>query len=451
MSVSPRSILLPYQAAWAEDEARFKIGLWSRQIGKSFTVAEEIVADSLLREKNLWVILSRGERQSLEMMEKVKDWTQAYSQAIADYREDREAPEALIKAAEVRWPNGSRCIALPANADTARGYSGNLALDEFAFHEDPDAIWRAIYPTITNPFKGVKKVRVISTPNGLANKFADLWLKENTWSKHKVTIHDAIRMGLKVNADELRAGLDDPDGWSQEFECEFMDAAAVLLPYELIASCESAEATRAIPPEFWQESGKERRLYMGVDFGRKRDLSVAWTCELVGDVLMTREVFEMAKTPTPEQIEHLRPRVAQCRRMCLDYTGGGIGLGDFLVKAFGEWKPEQDKFGKVELCNFSNSFKLEIMPRLKAKFESVKVRVPVSRTIREDLHAISRVVTQTGGVSYRAPHTEDGHADRCTALALCVRAAGTGGGPFTYRPVEREHEETSFRRKRRFA
>jgi phage FluMu gp28-like protein len=59
-------------------------------------------------------------------------------------------------------------------------------------------------------------------------------------------------------------------------------------------------------------------------------------------------------------------------------------------------------------------------------FEERKVRVPVSRAIREDLHSVNRVSTATGQVTYRAPHNADGHADRCTALALALRAAGDG-------------------------
>jgi len=42
--------------------------------------------------------------------------------------------------AEMRWPNGSRLQAIPANPATVRGYSANLFLDEFAFLENPDAI-----------------------------------------------------------------------------------------------------------------------------------------------------------------------------------------------------------------------------------------------------------------------------------------------------------------------
>jgi phage FluMu gp28-like protein len=59
-------------------------------------------------------------------------------------------------------------------------------------------------------------------------------------------------------------------------------------------------------------------------------------------------------------------------------------------------------------------------------FEKRALRVPVSRLIREDLHSLNRVATATGQITYRAPHSADGHADRCSALALALRA--TDGG-----------------------
>jgi phage FluMu gp28-like protein len=60
----------------------------------------------------------------------------------------------LLKQAEIRFGNGSRIIAIPANPSTARGYSANIILDEFAYHEDPDKIWAAMFPSLTNPLAG---------------------------------------------------------------------------------------------------------------------------------------------------------------------------------------------------------------------------------------------------------------------------------------------------------
>jgi phage FluMu gp28-like protein len=146
----------------------------------------------------------------------------------------------------------------------------------------------------------------------------------------------------------------------------------------------------------------------------------------LGDVQQTVEVLEMNRTATSEQVERLRPRIRQARRVCLDYTGPGVGLGDYLAKEFGEYDPARHKFGKIELCHFSNTLKLEIFSKLRMAFEKRELRVPVNRMIREDLHSLNRVTTATGQITYRAPHSADGHADRCTALALALRAVGRG-------------------------
>jgi phage FluMu gp28-like protein len=54
--------------------------------------------------------------------------------------------------------------------------------------------------------------------------------------------------------------------------------------------------------------------------------------------------------------------------------------------------------------------------------------------VREDLHAMQQVVTN-GQYNYWAPRTREGHSDRCTALALAVRAAGTAGGAFAFQSL----------------
>lgn len=422
IAVSPLEGLLTYQRKWIDDAARFKIGLMARQTGKSWTSALEAVRDCLER-KTTWVCLSAGERQALEWMRKAREHAEAFAVALDGYTEERDHAEALLRSAEITWPNGSRIIAIPANPDTARGYSANLLLDEFAFHERPDEIWRAIYPSISNPLKGTYKLRVVSTPNGLGNKFAALWHHGEQWSKHRVDIYDAVAGGLPLDIDELRAGLNDPEAWAQEYECQFLDAAAVLLPYELIARCESPECVVSASPEYFRS---RRTLFMGLDYGRKKDLTVCWTLEQIGDVAHTADVHEMRGVSTPEQIDRLRPRIQAARRISVDYTGPGIGMGDYLVKEFGEYNPEKHLFGKVELNTFSNPMKVDVFSKLRMAFEAGKVRVPVDRVIREDLHSMQRVTTQAGTVTYRAPHTEDGHADRCTALALAIRAFGTG-------------------------
>jgi phage FluMu gp28-like protein len=124
----------------------------------------------------------------------------------------------------------------------------------------------------------------------------------------------------------------------------------------------------------------------------------------------------------------LRPRLKRAARVCFDYTGPGVGLGDFLKTEFGEYKPAEHQFGKIELCQFTVGLKRELFPKLRMAFDQKQVGIPINRVIREDLHSLHRVANTGGDITYRAPHTTDGHADRCTALALALRAASLTAG-----------------------
>jgi hypothetical protein len=278
-SPEPHLKLLPYQAAFAANPSRFKIGLWARQTGKDFTCAAEAVFDCIQNPRTTWLIVAAGERQAIESLEKAKEWAEHLKLDIENHSISSATGLRRNASAEIKWTNGSRIIALPAKPETIRGYSANVILTEFAFHENPDAIWRAIYPSISNPLRGgPKKLRIISTPNGLSNKFAELWfnasdrltpssqshkedqkasqtgsemifpssslcLRElsvrplsSAYLKSRLTIHDAIQQGLggpcgeHLDAAELRAGLNDEDAWCQEYLCEFTDNSKISSP-----------------------------------------------------------------------------------------------------------------------------------------------------------------------------------------------------------------------------
>jgi phage FluMu gp28-like protein len=444
--ISPKALLLPYQHTWVEDTARFKAGIWSRQTGKDFSSAEEIIEDCYKRAKTTWLIGAPSERQSLETLAKCREWSEAYKFAIEDAFDTRmgDHPQALLKSSEILYSNGARVIAVPGRPDTVRGFSANVLLTEFAFFDDPEATWRAVLPSITNPLRGgEKKMRVISTPNGKSGRFYQI-VDENllnpkagrkmAWAVHKVTIHDAVRMGLNIDIEQLREGMNDAEGFAQEYECEFIDTANVLLPYEVIALAESIEATEVIDPAFWmaRDGGP---VVLGIDFGRQNDPTICWALQQVGDVWVTREVLCLRGMSTPDQHTLLSQRIARASRVCFDYTGPGIGLGDYLVgtplqPGFGRWDPEAQEFGKIELCTFTVGFKREIFPKLRRAFEApVRLRIPISTQVREDLHAMQQIV-RNGEYSYAAPRTAEGHSDRCTALALARRATTSSGGAF---------------------
>lgn len=290
---SNNTILYDYQKRWLNDKNRFKVAMFARQTGKTFTTTLEIVLDCLAAEakgeKARWVILSRGERQAKEAM---NEGVKLHLEAMGIACEVLEVPfSPTINALEVILPNGSKITALPANPDTARGFSANVFLDEFAFHQDSREIWKALFPVISAGWK----LRVVSTPNGKGNKFYELMtdLNNTEWSRHTVDIYQAVADGLPRNIEQLRKGLNDEDAWAQEFELKWLDEASSWLSYDLIDGVEHANAGL---PELYTGNP----CFVGMDIAVRGDLTVIWVIELVGDVYWTREVITLKRVALRE-------------------------------------------------------------------------------------------------------------------------------------------------------
>jgi phage FluMu gp28-like protein len=402
--------LYGFQKRWLLDDARFKVANICRQSGKSFMVALDAVMDSAATGNN-WVMLSAGERQSKELMEKAKMHCEAMSLAASNL-EERFFEDTHTRQLTIELPNRARIIGLPANPDTARGFSANVVLDEFAFHKDSAKIWQALFPTVSRGYK----LRVVSTPQGKSNKFYSIFTGDNNFSKHFVDIYKAVEDGVPHNIAELKAGIDDEDAWQQEYLCQFLDEATAFLTYEMISACESSEATESLPADF---SGA-REFYLGIDVGRRRDLTVVWILEKVGDVFWTRAVIVIEKTAFSMQEEIISAliRDLRVRRCCIDSTGIGMMLAERLGQSFGT--------SVVEPVMFTNQVKQDLAVRTRRICEDKRVRLPIANAIRSDLHSVKKTVTAAGNIRFDAEHTKDGHADRFWALALALAASDEG-------------------------
>lgn len=406
--------LYDYQKNWINDPARFKIAMFARQTGKTFTSTLEIALDcvkaDLAGKKRRWVILSRGERQAREAMnEGVKVHLSALSCGFEFYEYEWDAK---YKALEVELPNGSKITALPANPDTARGFSANVLLDEFAFHQDSRAIWKALFPVISKPNL---KLRVISTPNGKGNKFYELMTsKDNGWSRHQTDIYEAVRQGLDRNIEELRTGAGDADLWAQEFELQWLDEASSWLDFDLITSCEDENAG---DPSQYQGG----LCFVGVDIASRNDLFVIWVVEKIGDVLWTREIIEKKRISFAEQDMLLddvfnRYKVAHC---CIDQTGMGEKPVEDAIYRYGE--------SRVSGVLFTANNKLTMATAGKEHFQDRKIRIPMGRNeLRADLHKLKKVVGNTGVPRFIADSDSNGHADRTWACFLAIHADNDG-------------------------
>lgn len=422
--------LYHYQKRWLLDRSRFKIGMFARQTGKTFTTTLEIVDDIFenmgLGKRVRWVILSRGERQSKEAInEGVKIHAQAYNMAFESLDGEWEIDGTSYKSQEVVFPNGSRIIGLPANADTARGFSANVYLDEFAIHRDSREIWKALFPVISAGWK----LRVTSTPKGKGNKFYELMTAEDSsWSRHSVDIYQAVKDGLPRDIDELRAGLADEEAWQQEYELKWLDEAAAWLTYDQIMAVEHVEAGK---PENYAGGP----CFAGNDIAIRGDLWTFWVWEQVGDILWERERRILRRASFAEQDAVADEMFAKYNivRLGMDQTGMGEKPVEDAKRRYGS--------GRVEGVIFSQTTKLDMAIASKQRFEDRTVRITEGDIIlRADLHKLQKVVGPTGIPRLVAERDGAGHADQTWAAFLGIAVADTGIQPAAGVTVARPSE-----------
>ncbi|MGE6741730.1 terminase large subunit domain-containing protein [Allorhizobium pseudoryzae] len=433
---NPKAIFLPYQSRWITDNSRLKLMEKGRQIGLSWSTAYATVSRTALvsARHDQWVS-SRDDIQARLFLEDCKLWSGNLELAARDMGEIALDEEGKHTAYTLRFANGKRINSMSSNPDAQAGKRGGRVLDEFALHPDPRKLWSIAYPGIT--WGG--SMEVISTHRGSHNFFNQLVreYRENGNPKkislHRVTLEDALNDGFLFKLqqslpddderqdmteaeyfDWVRKGCADEESFLQEYMCQPADDDAAFLEYDLIASCEYPENAN------WRLT-EGRQLYAGLDIGRKKDLTVLWVVEKLGDVLYTRHVEALRNMSKPDQEKILWPWLEKCVRTCIDATGLGIGWAD----------DAQEKFGQtsVEAVTFSAKTKEALAYPVRSKMEDRGLRIPYDKQIRADLRSVTKQVTSTGNIRFTAERTADGHADHFWALALAIEAASGVAGP----------------------
>ncbi len=422
MDVILNQVMHPYQRVDILSEARFRWNCWSRQTGKSFGKSFRRLMRGMARKRDQ-LFLSASERQSAELMTKahmhVKNLKLAcdFEEATWGYFEGVELKRLSINIPSV----GIRIIGLPANPDTARGFSGDVLLDEFGMHKNEREIWAAMYPSILRE-RG--ELDVISTPPITGRKHLFYALKANPrWSTQVVTIDEAVAQGLVVGDPvELKEAMTDDLRYRREFLCEFLDAEGALLALETICTCEDDKLPRELDIAALREL-RNVDLFGGVDVARKGHLTVIWVFQLIGRMLISRGMLELRNTKFRKQFKILSDlmRVPGMRKLAIDSNGVGMQLSEDLAEDFGATRVEQ--------VAFTHPMKAQMAGQMVVKFDDRNIRIPACELIRNDLNSVEKIVSKAGNVLLQAPEEDGSHADRFWAAALAIHAAGSDLGP----------------------
>ena len=433
-TLDPSQYFLPYQVEWLRDRSRLKISEKSRRVGMTYTQSYEDVRDAARANGAMDVWFSSADiTAAREYIRYCAQWARILDLGARDLGETALASDQDIRVYAIEFSSGKRVTALSSNPDQFRSKGGKVVLDELAKHKDAKALWDAAQPTMALGYP----MRLISTHRGKQGvyyqKVEEARNPGSLWSLHTTTIHDAVRQGLAdrvLQKDippsqrreltpaersawvaDLRAICGDEDAWRQEYCCEPIDSATAWLPWDLIDAAQHVDAGE--PARYgggW--------CYVGWDVARRRDKTVFWVVETVGDIYWTREVVTLDKAPFAQQLDELAAITGRYRvsRICIDQ----MGMGEPVVES------AQDRFGKLraEGVQLTNQTKQFLSTTVKQRMEARQLRIPGTDAIRDSLHAVRRELTAANNYRFEADRTAAGHADEYWALALALHAAG---------------------------
>ena len=432
---------LPYQTRWVQDSAPLKIMEKSRQVGISFATAYSAVKRAAAQGATLDVwVSSRDEVQARLFLEDCEYWAREL-QLIAQTRGEEVFDfEKGFSGYVLRFENGRSIYSLSSNPNALAGKRGHVILDEFALHADQRLLYRVAKPVTT----GGGQLEIISTHRGANSVFnqvlRDIAERGNPmgWSHHRVTLHDAVAQGLveRINAKRAysspspggQGGLSasetreqfiarlqreclDEEQWLQEYCCQPCDQSSTFLGFDLIAASETDDCLR----DFAYLERCPNPLFLGLDVGRKKDLTIIDVGEKVGDMVWDRMRIEMRDKTFAEQEHELYRllRLPKLQRACIDASGIGMQLAERAYQNWG-WK--------VERITFTAETKEHLAYQLRGDFQDGLLRICRDERLREDLNSIRKEVTDCGNIRF-AGETSDSHCDRFWAKALRQQAA----------------------------
>ena len=400
-----------YQERLLRDKSKRIVVRWSRQAGKTTTVALKALCFALSNPKTLTLIVAPSLRQSMIMGDRVEDFLDQLSLRL------RRKLVAKEQRTVKRFKNGSRIIILPNSPQLLRGYTADLVIPDEAnfFNDDELVFYSVLYPMLATT-DGI--LIVPSTPWNKDSVFYRM-CKSDEFSKHVVTCEDVVKVGLIKQSfiDQMRQELPE-ERFRREFYAEFIEDSDNWLTQSLIVNCIDSQLELC---DF--HSALKGNFFVGVDFGKHRDHSVIVVVDKsTKDLRLVHAHRFPLKTDYASVIGYirsLRDRWHSVRSVYADITG----VGDYIVE-------DMTKSGITNVIGvpFTICNKEEMATIAREKMRAGEVKIPYWPTktssdidFTAELNVEKFELLKTGHIKFA--HPEGSHDDVFWATCLALYAA----------------------------
>lgn len=486
----PSAVLLPYQQAWMNDNARVRVAEKSRRIGWSWTCAcESALEAARVDGTDTWYV-GYNHDMALEFIRDVAAWARAFALIASEVEEavfEDDDPDKHILVYTIHFASGHRVTALSSRPTNLRGKEGRVIIDEAAFHADLPGLLKAAIAT--KMWGGGARVDVVSTHNGTASAFNKLIEEvragKKPYSLHRCTLDDALAQGLYRRICLKNGWRYTPAGeraWRAELFAEYGDDAdeellcvparsggqylmADLLERQMVdapvrrLTLEDAflhldDAAKTARVQSWLDAEVapllarlpgDRLHYFGEDFGRVSDRTVLAPGYLAQDLTRkTPFVVELANVPYDQQRQvafFLIDRLPNLIAGAMDATGNGGYLAEACAARYGRVLDPATKelVPKVRPITITDKWYAEALPPFRAALEDRRQEVARDADHLIDLCAFqvlnglpklpkTKTVSTTGG--------QPRHGDAGIAYVLAHYASRLPSAQYGYQPVE---------------
>lgn len=475
----PKSVLLPYQQAWIQDESDLKIAEKSRRTGITWGEAADAVlcasaAKSAGGTNHFYV--GSNKEMAIEFIDACAMWAKAFDRAASTIQEEVLVDEDKdILTFNIHFASGFKIQALSSRPSNLRGRQGNVTIDEAAFHEELAEVLKA---ALALTMWGAK-VRLISTHNGADNLFNELIQDSRAGKKrysiHRITLDDACEQGLYKRICQVRGRewtQEAEDQWKanlladtatredaeEEYYCVPKSGGGAYLSRALVEArmvdapvvqFEGTATFNAMPEHLraaeirdWCELMLKPHLEalnpndqhaFGEDFGRTADLTVIAPIAITQ--LLRRVVpflVELRNVPFKQQEQvlfYICDRLPRLQAGAMDSRGNGQYLAEQAVERYGA--------GIVQAVMISQAWYLDAMPKFKAALEDDELSIPRDRDVGDDLRAIEVIKGIPRLPEGKTGSAKNRHGDAAIALVMAYYASLLETTPIEFTPVPR--------------
>jgi len=400
-----------YQAKLFRDKSKRIVVRWSRQSGKTTTIALRAIWYAVSHKKTLTLIVAPSLRQSMIMSDRISDFLGSLPPLYFRLFVKK------LQRTVIQFTNGSRIIALPNSPQLLRGYTANQVIcDESAFfREDELVFYNVLYP-------------MLATTDGILIASSTPWSKDSVFykmcnspefKKHLVTCDDAVKAGLIPQSfiDEMRLQLP-VERFQREFESQFVEDVDAWLPQSLIVSCIDAGLQLC---EFQDQLQGD--FYVGVDFGKQQDYSVICVIQKKDNMLnlihIHRFPLQTEYASVIGYIKSLSDRWQNVNAVYADVTG----VGDYIVEDM-----VRSGVRATTGVKFTVQSKEEMATILRETMKQGRMKIPYEPVRRrEDIDLCSELnvekyeLMKTGHIKFS--HPEGSHDDVFWSSALACFAS----------------------------